>query len=159
MDMVFSVYHIAAEQLWPLPPSIRTHDDNAYPSAASDTTRMNRSSSEWAFQRFLQEVTAAAATPLPNADVIDIKSNHHFSPPPPPKIPSDTEEYQTFLKSRLELACAAVASLTRAANGKAQGSSTTAHGNGTQKLNSSQPRSHNTSEVQIMRPLTWYQSG
>lgn len=143
--MVFSVDDMAVEQLWPLPPSIHTHDDDAYPSAASDTTRMNRSSSEWAFQRFLQEATAAAATPLPNDDVIDIMSNHHFIPPSPSKIPLDTEEYQTFLKSRLELACAAVA-LTRAANGKAQGSSTAAHGNGMQELNSSQPRSYNTSE-------------
>lgn len=107
---------------------------------------MNSSSSEWAFQRFLQEATAATATPLPTYDVIDIMSNHHLSPSPPPKIPLDTEEYQTFLKSRLELACAAVA-LTRAANGKAQASSTAAHGNGTQELNSSQPRSYNTSEV------------
>ncbi|CAI9786127.1 unnamed protein product [Fraxinus pennsylvanica] len=69
----------------------------------------------------------------------NIKSNHSNNRktaagsgvPPPTNIPADSEEYQVFLKSRLELACAAVA-LTRANNLKLQDSASAAPGNGSQ---------------------------
>lgn len=120
---------------------------SAVTTAQSKMMGMNRSSSEWAFQRFLQEASATATAttpdrtatttlqssssstqPLKNDDVVEIKGSHDFigvgvnanqQPPkiaaagvPPPNISPDSEEYQAFLKSRLELACAAVA-LTR----------------------------------------------
>ncbi|KAL2511744.1 Basic leucine zipper 63 [Abeliophyllum distichum] len=62
--------------------------------------------------------------------------------PPPANIPIDSEEYQVFLKSRLELACAAVA-LTRATNLKLH-STSAAPGNGSQasiSITSQQPGS------------------
>ncbi|XP_022860913.1 light-inducible protein CPRF2-like [Olea europaea var. sylvestris] len=119
---------------------------------------MNRSSSEWAFQRFLQEASAlddsssqqlamdkgshpppsCSATTSNDVD-FNIKSNDSNNRktaagsvvPPPTNIPADSEEYQVLLKSRLELACAAVA-LTRANNLKLQDSASAAPGNGPQ---------------------------
>ncbi|XP_051123570.1 light-inducible protein CPRF2-like isoform X2 [Andrographis paniculata] len=119
-------------------------------ASAAKMMRMLRSSSEWAFQRFLQEAVAAengAAgvqssassstrnTPQ-NDDVVEIKGSDQSGgaegtsgqhPPPPAadgaprhNIPADSEAYQAYLKSRLELACAAVA-LTRATGGKVPG--------------------------------------
>lgn len=156
MDRVFSVDEIA-DQFWLPHPSIRLGDEDeeetvteepsssAANTAQSKTMGMNRSSSEWAFQRFLQEAAAPDRTattlqsssssthPPQNDDIVEIKGkgNHHYSGMgvngnnqqqakmvataagvPPPNIPVDSEEYQAFLKSRLELACAAVA-LTR----------------------------------------------
>lgn len=157
MDRVFSIDEM--DQFWtPHPPlSIAGADDgddaasgpssSAVSSSQSKRVGMNRSSSEWAFQRYLQEAsasdrTAAATTttiqsssssthPPQNDDFLEIKgSSQHFAGAgvnanqqqpkmagpavgaPPPNISPDSEEYQAFLKSRLELACAAVA-LTR----------------------------------------------
>ncbi|KAK6143217.1 hypothetical protein DH2020_023565 [Rehmannia glutinosa] len=159
MDRVFSVDEIA-DQFWsPHGPPIRLHEDAdvdqpsscAAAASSSKMIRMNRSSSEWAFQRFLQE----AASPDQNTttpqsdDVVEIKANHHHynenqrrqmaaAVGPPPNIPVDSEEYQAFLKSRLDLACAAVA-LTRATNGKAcQSAAAAASDLGSQASNSSQ---------------------
>ncbi|GFS38134.1 hypothetical protein Acr_00g0055930 [Actinidia rufa] len=120
---------------------------------------MNRSSSEWAFQRFLQEAhnttttnnnnnnAASNSSPPPSSSfsasacvrgvpgalpaerhddcAVEIKDHQpqlhrqNENPNPtmsinltPPNVPVDSEEYQAFLKSRLKLACAAVA-LTR----------------------------------------------
>ncbi|CAA0815589.1 Basic leucine zipper 63 [Striga hermonthica] len=132
MDRVFSVNEMPDPFWSPHAPPIRLHDDanvetpssSCAAAAAASSSKMNRSSSEWAFQRFLQE----AASPDHNSasleidDVVEIKdSNHQYNgneqPPPPPNIPIDLEEYQAFLKRRLDLACAAVA-LTRATKGK-----------------------------------------
>ncbi|KAH6783175.1 hypothetical protein C2S52_008134 [Perilla frutescens var. hirtella] len=113
---------------------------------------MNRSSSEWAFQRFLQEADHNATT-FPTDDVVKIKTNHHHrndNPHPPPavaagvppqNIPIDPEGHQAFLKSRLELACAAVA-LTRAYNGKPLESASSAADNGSQASNSSSSKAN-----------------
>ncbi|XP_073277914.1 light-inducible protein CPRF2-like [Primulina huaijiensis] len=149
MDRVFSVDDIADHFWSPHPPPISLHDEehHYHPAAASSSSeamRMNRSPSEWAFQRFLQESAAPDHTAAPNPkedDVVEIKSNKSLDGIPNPNIPVDSEEYQTFLKSRLELACAAVA-LTRAANGKAQESAITGRYNSSQAFNASQPGSH-----------------
>ncbi|KAK9732849.1 hypothetical protein RND81_04G026700 [Saponaria officinalis] len=114
MDRVFSVGDIS-DQFWSPPPP-PSHGD----------PKMNRSPSEWAFERFIQETND-----------VEIKNHHHnddkneekskngenvaavVSPevtpvnPPESRVPVDSEEYQAFLKSRLNLACAAVA-LTKA---------------------------------------------
>ncbi|KAG9159541.1 hypothetical protein Leryth_026135 [Lithospermum erythrorhizon] len=87
MDKVFSVENMS-DQFWSSHPTL------------------NRSSSEWAFQRFLREAVTAT-------------SRKHVTPDPDPHpgsgpgIPVDSEEYQAFLKNKLDLACKAVA-LTRA---------------------------------------------
>lgn len=116
MDRVFSVDEIS-EQYWASPPS------------SKEASQMNRSASEWAFQRFLQESSSpptsssvSASAPSADNDVVELKvpidDPKPVPPPlsaptssldPPPTLPSDPEEYQAFLKSRLNLACAAVA--------------------------------------------------
>lgn len=184
MDRVFSVEDIA-DQFWsslppPIPLPIRLGDGDETvsgsaggPSGSSgkgtmSPKMMNRSSSEWAFQRFLREASAmneSQSTPPPSLpplssssssgavvassqDVVGIKqgtrdckidsrtdrnknngSNHNQSSSsiskdveagassfgvgggggPPPNIPVDSGDYQAFLKSRLDLACAAFA--------------------------------------------------
>ncbi|XP_027107384.1 light-inducible protein CPRF2 isoform X2 [Coffea arabica] len=169
MDRVFSVDDIA-DQFWSPPPmQIRLGGDEEESGSvsssannnntASSAKMINRSSSEWAFQRFLQEASAtnhspsppqpqpqpASSNPRPQSDVVEIKDNisnrdsnaatsdnknkilnnssdnqevkvastTSFGGPVPPNIPVDSEEYQAFLKSKLDLACAAVA-LSRA---------------------------------------------
>lgn len=165
MDRVFSVDDIA-DQFWsPPPPPIRLTDgdsESASSTSSSSLKMMNRSSSEWAFQRFLQEASASNHSPSPTAPppqptttyanvpappqdgVVEIKDNYSAkslsndnnqsnnnnnnncssekkvgmassfggAPPPLSNIHVDSEEYQAFLRSRLNLACAAVA-LTR----------------------------------------------
>lgn len=116
MDRVFSVDEIP-EQFWASPPS-----------SSKEPSQMNRSASEWAFQRFLQESSSppssssvSASGPSAENDVVELKvpiddPKPTPAPPapatsldPPPNVPIDSEEYQAFLKSRLNLACAAVA--------------------------------------------------
>jgi hypothetical protein len=106
MDRVFSVDDIS-DQFWSSPP-----DHLPESNGENSSKMMNRSSSEWAFQRFLQEAD--------KEDVVEIKYQDHppvtapvvISCVAPPNVPIDSEEYQVFLKSRLNLACAAVASRT-----------------------------------------------
>ncbi|KAL0425362.1 UNVERIFIED_CONTAM: Light-inducible protein CP [Sesamum radiatum] len=163
MDRMFQVDEIP-DQLWSPHSPIRLsleEEEADYPSSSAITTsaaskmmRMNRSSSEWAFQRFLQETAEPDRTTttlqlpsssmhLPQKDeLVEIKGNHQYSlvgansnqqqreeaaeaaAGPPPDIPIDSKEYQTYLKSRLQLACAAVA-LTWASNDKVQESAAT----------------------------------
>lgn len=144
MDRVYSVGEIS-DQFWSAPPA-------PAPATPDDTSKMNRSASEWAFQRFLQETSASASDSSPPPppppppprrseiarpcsssasdpnDVVEIKvsptqvhdnnsscndgGKPTFHVAPPPNVPIDSEEYQAFLKSKLNLACAAVA-LTR----------------------------------------------
>ncbi|KAL7126326.1 hypothetical protein ABFS83_14G178700 [Erythranthe nasuta] len=162
MDRVFSVDEISG-QFWsshaPPPPPFLLHDDaDVDQHSSSKTMGMNRSSSEWAFQRFLQEAAAASSdhitATVQRDDVVQIEANSNFNndnPPrqiaavgPPPNIPVDSEEYQAFLKSRLELACAAVA-LSRATNGKAQESAAAVSDVGSQASNSSQYKANGVS--------------
>ncbi|XP_021891242.1 light-inducible protein CPRF2 [Carica papaya] len=147
MDRVFSVEEISG-QLW-----------SSSPAQRDDSSKMNRSASEWAFQRFLQEAAAAAAAGDAVSDssagddndaVLEIEqqsSNQNqnleakegrvsagscsgpgngkvpFNAPPPPNVSIDSEDYQAFLKNKLNLACAAVA-LSRASFLKLQDSAT-----------------------------------
>ncbi|XP_059439490.1 light-inducible protein CPRF2 [Corylus avellana] len=167
MDRVFSVDEIS-DQFWspPLPSGTGQVDESS---------RMNRSPSEWAFQRFFQlEASANAASDASSAKndgVVEIKDDHDSDNnrtqnavttnnndnnqnnkaaakangntttttsfnTPPPNIPIDSEEYQAFLKSKLNLACAAVA-LTRASLVKPQESAALAD-NGLQTSSTSQ---------------------
>ncbi|XP_019187423.1 PREDICTED: light-inducible protein CPRF2 [Ipomoea nil] len=180
MDRVFSVEDIA-DQFWSPPPVRLSQAADLDIDSSASSKVMNRSSSEWAFQRFLQEASAnsspaavaavdqAAAPPssvaaassatssshsqksLPS-DVVEIqggrldadrKSDYGYKSSgkevetvtatttaktttslgsgAASDIPIDSEDYQAFLKKRLDLACAAVA-LTRANNMKAQDS-------------------------------------
>ncbi|KAJ6757345.1 BASIC LEUCINE ZIPPER 63 [Salix koriyanagi] len=100
---------------------------------------MNRSESEWAFERFLQEASAATLedntssnSSADKTDVVQIKdhgnSNNNAtskcsfsngtcataasSLDAPASFPVESDDYHAFLKSKLNLACAAVA-LTR----------------------------------------------
>ncbi|CAL0316602.1 unnamed protein product [Lupinus luteus] len=129
MDRVFSVEEIA-EHFWS--PSIPSS------LSANESSKMNRSASEWAFQRFLQEATSATLSPSSssvadrNDDVVFVETNSNQpkidrtqsveitpllkngavlanGPDVPPPGSFDSEEYQAFLKSKLDLACAAVA--------------------------------------------------
>ncbi|KAL9235123.1 hypothetical protein vseg_009915 [Gypsophila vaccaria] len=131
MDRVFSVGEIS-DQFWspptpPPPPS---------PPPPHGDPKMNRSASEWAFERFIKETAAVD---------VEFKTHHHHQNhdddddddveklksdnvgeddddvvvettsfnPQDKAVAVDSEEYQAFLKSRLNLACAAVA-LTKA---------------------------------------------
>lgn len=165
MDKAFSVDEMA-DQFWsPQPPSIpmdleekdeEEHSSSSATAASSSskTTKMNRSSSEWAFQRFLQEAAApdhspASSTHPQNADVVVIEDNSQHQHRKmvaaavaagslQPAIPVNSDEYQAFLKSQLDLACAAVA-FSRAANVKDQDSAVVTPDNRTQASNSLQP--------------------
>ena len=177
MDRVFSVDEMS-DQFWsppphphPQPPQAPSSSAHSPPQTADESSKMmNRSASEWAFQRFLQlevepseteTTTASSSAPLNDVVLLDTKTatdnnnNSHshshshsnnnnnnntksngngnnaasttsftsknksnngttsttpsFNAGPPPNIPIDSEEYQAFLKSKLNLACAAVA--------------------------------------------------
>ncbi|GMH10478.1 hypothetical protein Nepgr_012319 [Nepenthes gracilis] len=110
-------------------------------SPAYDEKKMNRSASECAFQRYLEDAASsisetASSKSTPENDVVhaadyshqnhqshhqseSLDHNNHTRPPnkvsftPRSGIPIGSDEYQAFLKSRLNLTCAAVA-LTRA---------------------------------------------
>ncbi|XP_028770658.1 light-inducible protein CPRF2 isoform X2 [Neltuma alba] len=144
MDRVFSVDEIS-DQFWSPPTSTGTHEPS----------QMNRSASEWAFQRFLQEASVSSPTstassslpPHPNDDrplhIKDqpkqdpalntgvsrlqndgpVQANVPSTPPSIPNIPVNSDDYQAYLKNKLNLACAAVA-LSRGSLIKAQDSAT-----------------------------------
>ncbi|KAG6599306.1 Light-inducible protein CPRF2, partial [Cucurbita argyrosperma subsp. sororia] len=130
MDRVFSVGEIS-DQYWSSQPAADPPPSRP-PTTADEGSKMNRSASEWAFQRFLQEAseTSPHSSAADHDEVIEIKdpapnqlqklnanrdgaSNCNSSSistnAGPPNIPIDSEEYQAFLKSKLHLACAAVA--------------------------------------------------
>ncbi|KAJ7978109.1 Basic-leucine zipper transcription factor [Quillaja saponaria] len=150
MDRVFSVDEIS-DQFWPTP----------LPTGLGESSKMNRSASEWAFERFLQEASVASHTSPHSSSsaadkndevVVEIneqpkkdqtqktstasnqKNDTGLYNGAPPNIPIDSEEYQDFLKSKLNWACAAVA-LTRGSLVKPQ--DTAFADSGTQASNSS----------------------
>ncbi|KAI3996064.1 hypothetical protein MKX01_004859 [Papaver californicum] len=113
---------------------------------------MNRSSSEWTFQKFLQEAEThtlpSSSSVTNNEEVVEIKEPLILHPPPPHShlsdlsangsVPIDSEEYQAILKRRLEMACAAVA-LSRASSAKSQDFAPIAYnGSPTQALGTTQ---------------------
>ncbi|KAL5768248.1 hypothetical protein ACOSP7_014803 [Xanthoceras sorbifolium] len=181
MDRVFSVDEIS-NQFWSAPPPPTTtttiqrqqQQSSDSPDDESLSKMMNRSESEWAFQRFLQEEAhvvvsqqSSSSADSKSEAVVEIRSSattphyHHnhqklnvkkagggggsdnsvsfngaAAAPPPTNIPVDSEEYQAFLKSKLNLACAAVA-LSRASFVKPQDSLARAD-SGSQASNTSQ---------------------
>ncbi|ESW16821.1 hypothetical protein PHAVU_007G187400 [Phaseolus vulgaris] len=159
MDRVFSVDEIS-DHFWPSPP--------IPVSAADEASKMSRSASEWAFQRFLQEASApsppspssaATAAPAAPSDVVLVEIDDHPKPAPAPPlnaavlpntpapVPLDSDEYQAFLKSKLNLACAAVA-MTRASLAKSQEPIPFVDG-GSQPIDPSQVGSQTTSKASI----------
>ncbi|XP_027365545.1 light-inducible protein CPRF2-like isoform X2 [Abrus precatorius] len=150
MDRVFSVDEIS-DHFWSPPIPV---------SGADDSSKMSRSASEWAFQRFLQEASASAPSPPSSSsaadDVVFVEINDQAKPPPkngavlpnaPAPVPLDSEEYQAFLKNQLNLACAAVA-LTRGSLTKSQDPTTFPEG-GSQPSNASQVGSQPTSKASV----------
>ncbi|KAI3668977.1 hypothetical protein L6452_40194 [Arctium lappa] len=187
MDRMFSVDDIAGHFWSPSPAAGADEDESSSSSSASKNKStppammMNRSMSEWAFQRFLQEASAPpeSSSSRPN-DVVEIKDQdevHDKNQPVatttatlknnesgrtagsvsggggagaaaattsfdasvvggPSNVPIDSEEYQAYLKNRLNLACAAVA-LTRASSAKPQDFAALLD-NGSQASNTSQ---------------------
>lgn len=93
MEKIFSVEEISGNLIWP-----------ELTNEADGTTVMNRSDSEWAFHRFIQESSASAGEAATACDV-----SVSVYGPPSPSVPVDSEEYREFLKNKLNLACAAVA--------------------------------------------------
>ncbi|XP_030958256.1 light-inducible protein CPRF2-like isoform X1 [Quercus lobata] len=212
MDRVFSVDEMS-DQFWsppphphPQPPQAPSSSAHSPPQTADESSKMmNRSASEWAFQRFLQlevepseteTTTASSSAPLNDVVLLDTKTatdnnnnNSHshshsnnnnnnntrsngngnnaasttsftsknksnngttsttpsFNAGPPLNIPIDSEEYQAFLKSKLNLACAAVA-LSRGSLVKPQDSGSLTD-NGLQASNTSQLGSQAPSKV------------
>ncbi|CAA7025988.1 unnamed protein product [Microthlaspi erraticum] len=96
MEKIFSVEEISGNHLWP---------------ELTKEAAMNRSDSEWAFHRYIQESSAAAddASAGEAATACDVSVSVSVSGPPSPNVPVDSEEYREFLKNKLNLACAAVA--------------------------------------------------
>ncbi|XP_023002073.1 light-inducible protein CPRF2-like isoform X1 [Cucurbita maxima] len=141
MDRVFSVDGIA-DQFLSSPP-------RAVPTEPEESSKLNRSASEWSFRRFLQEASVSdsstsppppPASPSPddrsenkesgeNANqILQKQSNRNEICSSssatsrmekskaaesvkigPPCVPPNSGDYQAFLKSKLNLACAAVA--------------------------------------------------
>ncbi|KAJ0526222.1 putative transcription factor bZIP family [Helianthus annuus] len=160
MDRMFSVDDIAGH-FWSPPPAADEDDSSSSSSASKNRPTpppmMNRSMSEWQFQCFLQEasVPKESSSSRPN-HVVEIKDQDEqvqdknnqkkeegattsfggSGVAGPVNVPDDSEEYQAYLKSRLNLACAAVA-LTRASSVKTQDFATIPD-NGSQASNTSQ---------------------
>ncbi|KAJ1385132.1 Basic-leucine zipper domain [Sesbania bispinosa] len=94
MERVFSVDEIS-EECWSA-----ARDE----SSCKSKSKMNRSASEWAFQQFLKEASSSS--------VDDVKIKKDPTTTATATTPLDSEDYQAILKTKLNLACAAVA-LTR----------------------------------------------
>ncbi|CAJ1976233.1 unnamed protein product [Sphenostylis stenocarpa] len=157
MDRVFSV-----DDFWPSTP--------IPVSTADEASKMSRSASEWAFQRFIQEASApsppapssaTAAAPAATPDVVFVEIDDHPKPAPAPApsqnaavlpnapvpVPLDSDQYQAFLKNKLNLACAAVA-MTRASLAISQEQPPFSDG-GSQPIEPSQSGSQTTSKGSI----------
>ncbi|KAL4351416.1 hypothetical protein GQ457_06G019430 [Hibiscus cannabinus] len=106
MDRVFSVEEMS-DHFWSS--SAGGGDDN---KDNKPVFKMNRSASEWAFQQFLREEVDKKGEDHNEEEeehknknngygCFENKNNHN--------VPADLEDYQAFLKEKLDLACAAVA--------------------------------------------------
>lgn len=112
MDRVLSVEEIS-DQFWS-----SSSASSAIAAADYDNklgSKMNRSASEWAFQQFIrEEVDKNGKEEEEDEDLKKkngMKSFNGFSENDDDdnNVPVDVEEYQAFLKNKLNLACAAVA--------------------------------------------------
>ncbi|KAJ0846041.1 putative transcription factor bZIP family [Helianthus annuus] len=154
MNKMFSVEDIAAHFWSP------SDDDDESSSSSSINNKptppvINRSMSEWHFQSFLQQSSS-------NDVVVQIKDHdqsvattNNITTGAAPATTSyaasvDSEEYQAYLKSRLDLACAAVA-LTRASPVKIQDSAAV-QDNGSQASYTSQLGNQISSKVSGLDP-------
>ncbi|XVF31137.1 hypothetical protein REPUB_Repub16aG0119600 [Reevesia pubescens] len=147
MDRVFSVEEIS-DHFWSSS-SAATADDKT-------GSKMNRSASEWAFQQFLREEVnkkgeeeeeeeEEAKEELKNKKNNGITtSSNGCLENNNNNVPVDLDEYQTFLKNKLNLACAAVA-LSRASFVKSQDSAARSD-SGSQESNTPQKGSKATSK-------------
>jgi len=103
MERVLSVDEIS-EQYWVAASS------SSSSSSSSFKSKMNRSESEWAFQQFLQQEAASSSS---NSDHDD--DHHHAKLKKesntniPVTLHVDSQDYHAILKTKLNLACAAVA--------------------------------------------------
>ncbi|KAB2005617.1 hypothetical protein ERO13_D11G259400v2 [Gossypium hirsutum] len=101
MDRVFSVEEVP-DHFWSSSAADGGDDDkNICPSS-----EMNRSASEWAFQQFLREEVDKKGE---DNEEEEAKENGCFENNKHDNSPADVEDYQAFLKKKLNLACAAVA--------------------------------------------------
>ncbi|KAK9067487.1 hypothetical protein SSX86_014817 [Deinandra increscens subsp. villosa] len=153
---LFSVDDIAGH-FWSPSPAADEDESSSSTSASknrSTPVMMNRSMSEWQFQCFLQEASgpppeSSSSRPNDVVEITDQDTNQSISTTNAGgeaattsfgasgvNFPVDSEEYQAYLKSRLNLACAAVA-LTRATSAKTQDFAAL-HDNGSQASNTSQ---------------------
>ncbi|KAG5044385.1 hypothetical protein JHK87_008300 [Glycine soja] len=113
MERVLSVDEIS-EQYWVAASS------SSSSSSSSFKSKMNRSESEWAFQQFLQQEAASSSS---NSDHDD--DHHHAKLKKesntniPVTLHVDSQDYHAILKTKLNLACAAVA-MTRGSLVKSQ---------------------------------------
>ncbi|KAL6139319.1 hypothetical protein ACLB2K_064596 [Fragaria x ananassa] len=145
MDRVFSSMEEISDHLWSSSGKNEDEDED-------ELSKMNRSTSEWSFQRFLQEQQGSVSPSsssqqqqqeAQNNEVEEIKVNATSMAFPngpnhsntsssaasfkAPNVPVDSEEYQAFLKTKLDLACAAVAlSRVKGSSVKAQDSASLA---------------------------------
>ncbi|KAH1083395.1 hypothetical protein J1N35_023156 [Gossypium stocksii] len=101
MDRVFSVEEIP-HHFW----SSSAADGGGDDKNKSPGSEMNRSASEWAFQQFLREEVDKKGE---DNEEEEAKENGCFENNKHDNIPADVEDYQAFLKKKLNLACAAVA--------------------------------------------------
>ncbi|TKY61388.1 Light-inducible protein CPRF2 [Spatholobus suberectus] len=101
MERVLSMDEIS-EQYWVA----------ARKESCKSKSNMNRSDSEWAFQQFLQEAASSSSSD-------DVKLEKDPNIDIPGAVNDDSEDYHTILKTKLNLACAAVA-LTRGSLVKSQ---------------------------------------
>ncbi|XP_019058828.1 PREDICTED: basic leucine zipper 63-like isoform X2 [Tarenaya hassleriana] len=106
MERVFSVEEISGET-WPPAPAMETAD--AVLGDSDGTERMNRSASEWAFQRFILESSFSSSAADAGAGEITENFGTSAVGYSYQSVPVDSEEYRAYLKSKLNLACAAVA--------------------------------------------------
>ncbi|BAT87965.1 hypothetical protein LR48_Vigan10g152900 [Vigna angularis] len=109
MERVLSVDEIS-EQYWVA----------AKKESCKSKSKMNRSESEWAFQQFLQEAVSPSSS---SSSDVKPKKDPDINMNIPVTLNVDSHDYQSILKTKLNLACAAVA-LTRGSLVKSQNPTT-----------------------------------
>ncbi|XP_014516866.1 light-inducible protein CPRF2 isoform X2 [Vigna radiata var. radiata] len=109
MERVLSVDEIS-EQYWVA----------AKKESCKSKSKMNRSESEWAFQQFLQEAVSPSSS---SSSDVKPKNDPDINMNIPVTLNVDSHDYQTILKTKLNLACAAVA-LSRGSLVKSQNPTT-----------------------------------
>ncbi|KAJ4838582.1 hypothetical protein Tsubulata_007077 [Turnera subulata] len=156
MDRAFSVDEITTQFRSPPPPPPAPSSPASSAVTTEESSKMKRSESEWAFERFLQEVVVTTSDQSSSSadhqtDVVDNKDQDSKNGSSPAPFPVDSDSYHAFLKSKLNLACAAVA-LSRAPYLKHQESARA--NSGSQASNNSQLGSHAPKGAEYDKPGT-----